>query len=150
MEDLTPPEITVARFDELDARTAYRLWQLRECVFVVEQDCPYAELDGRDLEPSARHLWVEQDGRPVAYLRVLEDSDGEARVGRVVTAADARGHGLGAHLVRRALDLVGDRPSHLHAQAHLAHWYAGFGYVVSGPEFLEDDIPHVPMRRPSG
>ena len=53
---------------------------------MVEQECPYQELDGRDLEPGTRHLWVEDDGRPVAYLRVLDDH-GSVRVGRVLVAA---------------------------------------------------------------
>jgi ElaA protein len=140
-------DVRVAAFDDLDGRTAYSLWQLRESVFVVEQECPYAELDGRDLETGTRHLWVADDGRPVAYLRLLEESDG-FRIGRVLVAASHRGRGLAEALMRRALDLVGDRPSRLDAQSYLAQWYARFGYAVTGPEFLDDGIPHVPMRRP--
>jgi ElaA protein len=139
--------VRVAAFDELDTRTAYLLWQLRESVFVVEQACPYQELDGRDLEPGTRHVWVHEDGRPVAYLRILED-DGQARIGRVVVAASHRGQGLARRLMSAALDYVGDRPSGLDAQSYLARWYAGLGYRPSGPEFLEDGIPHIPMSRP--
>lgn len=134
-----------AAFDDIDPRTAYLLWQLRERVFVVEQECPYLELDGRDLEPSTRHVWVE-DGGPVAYLRVLEDPD-EMRIGRVLVAASHRGRGLAGDLLRTALDLVGDRPCHLDAQSYLAGWYTRLGFDQSGAEFLEDGIPHVPMRR---
>jgi ElaA protein len=140
-------DVRVASFDDLDSRTAYSLWQLRESVFVVEQECPYAELDGRDLEAATRHLWVADGGRPVAYLRLLEDPDGP-RIGRVLVAASHRGRGLAEVLMRRALDLVGDRPSRLDAQSYLAQWYTRFGYAVTGPEFLDDGIPHVPMRRP--
>jgi ElaA protein len=138
--------VRVAAFDDLDGRTAYSLWQLRESVFVVEQECAYAELDGRDLEAGTRHLWVADGGRPVAYLRMLEDPDG-IRIGRVLVAVSHRGRGLAGLLMRRALDLVGDRPSRLDAQSYLADWYTGFGYAVTGPEFLDDGIPHVPMRR---
>jgi ElaA protein len=140
-------QVYVAAFDELDARTAYLLWALRESVFVVEQTCPYQELDGRDLEPGTRHLWVQEDGRPVAYLRLLADDAG-FRIGRVLVAPAARGRGLAGTLMAAALELVGDRPSHLDAQSHLADWYTRFGYHASGPEFVEDGIPHVPMRRP--
>ena len=139
-------DVRVAAFDELDPRTAYALWQLRESVFVVEQACPYAELDGRDLEDGTRHVWVSDDGRPVAYLRVLEDP-GQARIGRVLVAASHRGRGLAEVLMSQALELVGDRDSALDAQSYLATWYERFGYAVTGPEFLDDGIPHVPMRR---
>ena len=146
--DPSTPEspVRVATFEELDAHTAYRLWALRSQVFVVEQDCPYLDLDGRDSEPSARHLWVEADGVPVSTLRVLEDGTA-VRVGRVATAESARGRGLAARLVRAALDLAGERDVVLHAQSHLADWYAGFGFVPDGRGFVEDGIPHTPMRR---
>jgi ElaA protein len=144
---VTEFEIRVAAFDELDARTAYLLWQLRESVFVVEQSCAYQELDGRDLEPGTRHVWVERDGAPVAYLRVLEDP--ELRIGRVLVAQDHRGEGLAGRLMEAALELVGTRESQLHAQAYLAGWYERFGYEQTGPEFLDDGIPHVPMVRPA-
>ena len=135
----------VAAFDELDARTGYLLWQLRGAVFVVEQDCPYLDLDGRDLEPATRHVWLGDD-RPLAYLRVLEDDDC-ARIGRVVVAEGHRGHGLAETLMHAALEVVGDRPCVLDAQSYLAGWYARLGFEQTGPEFLDDGIPHVPMRR---
>jgi ElaA protein len=141
-------DVRVAAFDELDPRTAYLLWQLREEVFVVEQACAYPELDGRDLEPGTRHVWVAEGDRPVAYLRLLEDGH-VVRIGRVLVAADRRGRGIAEALMHAALGLVGDRASHLDAQSYLAGWYARFGYEASGPEFVEDGIPHVPMRRGS-
>ena len=144
----TPVEVRVAAFADLDAETAYRLWQLRVDVFVVEQQCPYPELDGRDLEATTRHVWVERTGAPVAYLRVLDDPD-VCRIGRVCVAADARGSGLADALMSRALDEVGSRPCVLDAQAYLAGWYGRWGFSVTGPEFLDDGIPHVPMERPA-
>jgi ElaA protein len=142
-------DVHVDGFDDLDARTAYLLWQLRESVFVVEQRCPYPELDGRDLEPGTRHVWVAADGVPVAYLRVLDEGD-HLRIGRVLVARGHRGTGLSATLMRVALDVVGERPSRLDAQAPLAGWYATFGYQAVGEEFLDDGIPHVPMARVGG
>ena len=139
-------EVRVASFEQLDARTAYQLWQLRESVFVVEQECPYAELDGRDLEPGTRHVWAADESGPIGYLRVLDDGD-HARIGRVLVTRARRGQGLSSQLMRAALDLIGDRPSVLDAQSPLAGWYATFGYRQDGEEFVEDGIPHVPMRR---
>ncbi len=141
------PQVRVAGFADLDAATAYRLWALRSAVFVVEQDCPYLDLDGHDLEPATQHLWVEQDGAPVAVLRLLAEGDA-VRIGRVATAPTARGNGLAARLVRAAIELAGERAVVLDAQSHLVDWYAAFGFAPSGRGFLEDGIPHTPMRRP--
>ena len=147
MRDMTEYDVRIASFDDLQPRTAYRLWQLRESVFVVEQGCPYAELDGRDLEPTTRHLWVEYDGAPAGYLRTLEDP-AIIRIGRVLVAQPWRGRGIAEVLMRRALVHVGSSPARLDAQSYLADWYTRFGFEVSGAEFLEDGIPHVPMSRP--
>ncbi len=141
--------IVVVELDALPARAVYDVMRLRQDVFVVEQECPYPDMDGRDLEPGTRHvvLWV--DKQVVGCLRLLAEPDGSVRVGRVVLAPAYRGRGLADELMRAALAEIRDRPSVLDAQAPLARWYATFGYEVTGPEFLEDGIPHVPMRRPS-
>jgi len=141
-------DVHLARFDDLDRRRAYLLWQLRESVFVVEQSCAYPELDGRDLEPATMHVWVDDEGVPVGYLRILED-DGAARIGRVLVAKSHRGKGIAEALMHAALGAIEGRPSRLDAQSYLAHWYTRFGYEQTGPEFLEDGIPHVPMHRGS-
>ena len=132
-------------FADLDARTAYAVWRLRQDVFVVEQECPYPDLDGRDLEPGTRHVVLVEEGRVLGYARVLDD--GEVwRIGRVVLAAQARGRGWSDRLMRSALDACPSRPVVLDAQSPLAGWYASLGFEVDGPEFLEDGIPHTPMR----
>jgi ElaA protein len=132
---------------DIDARTLYRILALRSAVFVLEQECAYLDLDGRDLEPDARQLWIERDGDVIATLRLLRDGDC-ARVGRVVTAPDARGGGIAAALMQRAIELAGSVDIVLDAQAHLADWYGRFGFVHDGAEFVEDGIQHVPMRLP--
>ena len=139
-------DVRVAAFAELPADTAYRLWALRSEVFIVEQDCPYLDLDGRDAEPSTRHLWVERGGEPVATLRLL-DEGAHLRIGRVATRAAHRGAGLAAALVEAALALAGERAVVLDAQSHLVDWYTGFGFEPSGRGFVEDGILHTPMRR---
>jgi ElaA protein len=138
--------VRAAAFADLDTRTLYAILRLRVDVFVVEQACAYPELDGRDLEATTAHLWTSDGTGPTAYLRVLRDGDA-ARIGRVCTRADSRGTGLAAELMQAALDRFADRPVILDAQAHLARWYARFGFGVDGAEFVEDGIPHVPMRR---
>ena len=132
------------RAGELTVAELHDLLRLRVDVFVVEQDCPYSELDGRDLEPTTGHWWFEDEGRIVAYLRTLEDPDGSLHIGRVVTEPDARGRGLAGMLLAEALSRVG-RPVHLKAQSHLTHWYASFGFLADGDEFVEDGIAHTPM-----
>lgn len=162
--------IHTASFADLDARTGYLLWQLRQRVFVVEQKCFYLDLDGRDLEPETRHLWIEEDGLPVAYLRVLteratdqpatdqpahESATGHAhgqeelRIGRVLVAEGHRGRGLAERLMKAALEVVDGRPCRLDAQSYLVDWYRRLGFEPSGEEFLEDGIPHVPMTQSS-
>jgi ElaA protein len=138
--------VRVLAFDDLDARTAYDVWRLRQQVFVVEQQSPYPDLDGRDLEPTTRHLLIGRDGQLVAYARVLEDG-GWARIGRVLVAEHARGQGLADELVRAAFEVIGDREVRLDAQTGLRDWYASYGFEVTGPEFDEDGVFHVPMAR---
>ncbi len=152
--------VRVARLDDLDARTAYAVWRLRQDVFVVEQDCPYPDLDGRDLEPGTRHVVLERDGgvdgegpTVVGTARVLDDGD-VWRVGRVVCARVVRGSGASGVLMRAALDVTDDadrasgspRDVVLDAQSPLVGWYARFGFEPDGDEFLDDGIPHTPMR----
>jgi ElaA protein len=132
---------------ELDAATLYRILALRAEVFVVEQECAYLDPDGRDLEPNARQLWLERAGEVVATLRLLRDRDDSARIGRVATARSARGEGLAARLVLRALNLAGEVDVVLGAQSYLVDWYRRLGFERDGADYVEDGIPHVPMRR---
>ena len=138
--------ITAGPFTALDTATAYAIWKLRQDVFVVEQACPYPDLDGRDDEPGTRHVLLEDGDDLLGYARVLDDG-GTWRIGRVVLAPPARGRGLADVVMRAALEGCTDREVVLDAQAPLAGWYATFGFAVDGAEFLEDGIPHLPMRR---
>ena len=135
----------VVSFDELTAGEAYELWRLRQQVFVVEQQSPYPDLDGRDLEPATRHVLAHDGPDLVACLRVLDDGT-HARIGRVAVTPAARGRGLARELMQAALGEIGEREVRLDAQTQLTGWYSGYGFEVSGPEFVEDGIPHLPMR----
>lgn len=147
------PETARASWGELDVHVAYALLRLRSDVFVVEQACAYPDLDGRDTEPATEHRWAQEAGEPstvLAYLRVLLDPAGR-RIGRVVTAPGARGRGLAGLLVAQVVDDHGSTSELvLDAQSHLAGWYARYGFVRDGDDFVEDGIPHTPMARPAG
>jgi ElaA protein len=149
--DLAGLRLRSARFAELTPFEVYGLLRLRVDVFVVEQECPYPELDGRDVEPATVHLWFEDtEGTVAATIRLLDDG-GSRAIGRVATAAASRGRGLARRLVEEGLALCAGEPVTLGAQAHLADWYGRLGFAVSGPGYVEDGIPHVPMRRePAG
>jgi ElaA protein len=139
-------DVRDAATTDLDARTLYAILALRSAVFVVEQNCVYLDPDGRDLEPGARQLWIEQDGTVVATLRMLRDPDGAIRIGRVATATQARRTGLAEALMRRALELAPAGEVTLGAQAYLEDWYGRFGFVRDGDDYDEDGIRHLPMR----
>lgn len=131
---------------DLSVEQFHRILELRVRVFVVEQECVYQEVDGRDLEPATRHLWAETpNGEVEVYLRLLDDGDAR-RIGRVVTRPESRHRGLAGELVRAAIAAsVG--PWVLDAQSYLQQWYEAVGFAPTGVEFIEDGIPHVPMRR---
>lgn len=161
-------ELHLAAPAELAASTLYRILQLRVDVFVVEQRCPYRELDGRDLEPGTRWLWatgaIDASGATdatdatddvLATLRILREDRHTARIGRVATAARARTGGIATTLMRRALEVLDTEAGTgietlLDAQTPLAGWYQRFGFEPAGPEFVEDGISHLPMRRAGG
>lgn len=134
----------------MDSVTLYRVLQLRTDVFVVEQGCPYPELDGRDLEPDALQVWASDGESVLAALRILREADA-LRIGRVVAHSDHRGSGLARRLFTAALercrDLAPGLAIVLDAQEPLEGWYASFGFERTGETYLEDGIPHVPMRR---
>ncbi|MBV6751046.1 GNAT family N-acetyltransferase [Pseudomonas chlororaphis] len=138
---------------DLSKEQLYSILQLRTEVFVVEQKCPYQEVDGRDLEGDTCHLMGWRDDRLVAYLRLLdpESQGGDVVIGRVVIAPEARGQGLGHALMSEALKQAGklwpEVPIYLSAQAHLQGYYGSYGFEAVGEVYLEDDIPHIGMRK---
>ena len=144
-------EWRVQCFDELDPATLYALLAARVDVFVVEQDCPYPELDGRDAD--ALHLSAWQDGALAAYARLVPPGGRfvEPSIGRVLTTAGFRGTGLGRVLMQRAIDAVDAKwPGHairVSAQQHLERFYGSLGFVADSAVYDEDGIPHVDMLR---
>lgn len=140
---------------DLGKEELYAILQLRTEVFVVEQRCAYQEVDGQDLVGDTLHLMGWQEGKLAAYLRLLDPQwqGGDVVIGRVVTSPAARGGGLGHQLLLKGLECAHhcwpDTPVYLSAQAHLQAYYARHGFVAEGETYLEDDIPHIGMRRPA-
>ena len=138
---------------DLGKEQLYAILKLRSEVFVVEQKCAYPDLDGQDLEGDTHHLMGWEDDQLMAYLRLLdpESQGGDVVIGRVVTAPAGRGKGLGHAMMEQALKQAEKHwpqvPIYLSAQAHLQGYYGRYGFVVVGEEYLEDDIPHIGMRR---
>ncbi|MGN8051132.1 GNAT family N-acetyltransferase [Curtobacterium sp. 22159] len=126
--------------------TLHEILRLRQDVFVVEQQAAYPDIDGRDLEPGTLQFWAGQ-GSVDATLRLLREEDGTERIGRVATAKAARGQGLSSQLMEAAITEARSPRIAIDAQAHLEQWYARFGFVRSGTDFVEDGIPHLPMVR---
>ncbi len=142
-------EIRQGRFGELDGPTVFALARLRQSVFVVEQECPYPDLDGHDTAAATVHFWAAGDapGEAVACLRLLHDG-ANLRIGRVCCVPEERGTGLSGRLMTAALDLAGPEADVvLDSQTYAAGFYRKYGFVEDGEEYVEDGIPHVPMRR---
>lgn len=145
----------VTRGNELSAQEIYTILELRTAVFVVEQNCPYQELDGRDLGSEIYHVqgFVDDDKDVAAVTRIMYDADAETvQIGRVVVNPKYRGLKLGRQLMQVTLDNIESlqpiyhrKQAMLHGQSHLKRFYESFGFVQVGEEFLEDDIPHLEM-----
>lgn len=137
-------------FTELSIEELYKILQLRSAVFVVEQNCPYQDIDDKDRK--AIHLWSsDNDGNVTAYCRLLPAaiSYAEPSVGRVATAATMRNTGMGRVLMQKALSYILDTwraPAiRISAQLYLGKFYTSLGFKNVGEPYLEDNIPHVEM-----
>lgn len=146
-------KLLISQWDEIDnlaPRALYAMLKLRVDVFVVEQKCPYPEIDGKDFE--AFHLRILDGEELAASLRVLSpEQDGRpVKIGRVVVAPDYRGYKLGQRLMNEAVAFARSRfpdtAMELGGQSHLQKFYGSFGFAAISDEYLEDGIPHVDMR----
>lgn len=139
--------LKIKHFSELDIYELHELIRVRVDVFVVEQDCPYSELDGLDLD--AYHLWLEDGGEVVAYLRVMRPGAKfeEASIGRVLCTRRRQGYAsrLLDEGIRVATEIYNADSIRLEAQTYVTSLYEAAGFVQVTDEFLEDGIPHVGM-----
>ena len=151
-------EIVVSRWLDLSRDELHAILRLRIDVFVVEQDCPYPDLDGKDL--NSLHVYLLKEGETAAsgasaaaYLRICSPgvSYKEPSIGRVVTATDERGKSLGKLIMQKAIEVCTEKwPNQgirISAQKYLTKFYSDLGFAVCSEPYLEDDIPHVQMFR---
>ena len=141
----------IKTFDELSTIELHQIIKARIEVFVVEQNCPYPEVDGSD--PKAIHLWAENEGEVIAYCRIFEPGIkySECSIGRVLTHQNFRKLNLGKILMRFAISTIEARfqkaTIRISAQDYLLPFYKEFGFTPTGNSYLEDSIPHSEMLR---
>ena len=140
-------------FESLSLMQWHNLLELRINVFVVEQNCPYPEIDQKD--PKSHHVIGEIDGKVIAVARIVSPgvSYPEVSIGRVATAENYRNKGLGIELMNKTIeaikDIYGNVPIRISAQSYLLKFYSNLGFKPTGKEYLEDGIPHLEMIRPA-
>lgn len=137
------------KFDELTNIELYNLLKERTLVFVVEQNCPYPEVDGKD--PFSYHLFKEDNGEIIAYLRIVPAgvSYQEISIGRVFVKKEYRGQGIAEELLKKGLDFIQnelkEKTVKIQAQDYLRKFYSSFGFQTISQTYLEDNIPHIGM-----
>ena len=139
--------LVIKKFDRLTPREVYEILRIRTAVFVVEQECPYQEVDGTDYD--SLHVWLEENDEIVAYLRIFvkDEETGTVQIGRVLSRR--RGEGLGAKVLEHGLEAtkieMGANSVFIEAQTYALDFYKKFGFEACGEEFLEDGSPHTPL-----
>ena len=140
-------ELIVKHFNDLSIDELFAIYKLRVSVFVVEQGCPYQDVD--DADRAAYHVWLQDEGAIQAYLRVLpaRAAFDEVSIGRVIAAK--RRCGLGSRILRAGIQVAKEKFSasriRIEAQVYAQKLYEKAGFVQVSKEFLEDGIPHVQM-----
>lgn len=142
-------ETQVKTFSELTIEELYRILQLRSEVFVVEQDCVYQDIDGKD--DKALHVLGIKDEQIIAYARLFKSGDyfEYASIGRVVVAKNQRAFKYGYDIMKASIEAIetyfNETTIKISAQAYLKSFYNHCGFVEVGEEYLEDDILHIAM-----
>lgn len=139
----------IKKFDELNAEEIYQILKIRNQVFIVEQQCPYLDCDGRDMK--SYHLFLENNYEIAAYLRIIEKgvSYNEISIGRVLVNSKYRGKGLARDMMKEAIGYINNQLNEtsirIEAQAYLTDFYKSLGFKQTSKVFLEDNIPHIEM-----
>ncbi|WP_191858449.1 GNAT family N-acetyltransferase [Hanstruepera ponticola] len=142
-------KIITKEFQELNTKELYDLLQLRSEVFVVEQDCVYQDIDGKDMK--AYHILGYKNDELVAYTRVFKTGDyfERASIGRVVVKKSERHHKYGYDIMKASISLIenvfNETEILISAQTYLGNFYNKLGFIEIGEEYLEDGIPHIKM-----
>ncbi len=140
---------SILPFDALTPNVLYDVLALRNEVFIVEQCCPYLDIDGQDQQ--AQHVLVYEHQKLIAYARILAIKEDEVSFGRVAIVSTHRGRGLGRQLVKEMLAyLQTNYPQSsivICAQCYLLNFYQAFAFLPTGDPFDLDGIPHIWMRK---
>lgn len=137
------------KFEELTVSELYEILKLRCEIFVLEQECAYQDCDNKDIE--AKHLYCVENGKIIAYLRILNRgvSFNEMSIGRVVVDRNNRGRGLAKIALAKAIKFVEEELNEteirISAQKYIVKLYGELGFREMSDEYLEDGIPHVEM-----
>ena len=142
-------DITIKTYNQLSLADLYYILQLRSVVFVVEQDCVYQDVDGKDQK--ALHVIGKINNIIIAYTRIFKPSDyfKEASIGRVVVAKNLRHFNYGSEIMEASIDAIkknfNTNEIKISAQLYLKGFYNSFGFKTTGSSYLEDGIPHIAM-----
>lgn len=139
--------IVSKKFNDLELSELYQILRLRSEVFVVEQDCVYQDVDGKDEE--AVHVFYVKDDTVISCLRIYGADSSEQHIGRVVSSVHYRGSGISRALMLSALDYLRANQTQkvlLSGQKYLRGFYESLGFSVVTDEYLEDGIPHFGME----
>lgn len=146
---IKPINITIKKMSELSSTDMYKILKKREEVFIVEQNCPYPDCDGKDFD--SYHMICDIDGEIVAYLRILPKglSYSEVSLGRVLVDKSHRGHGYGLQMVKSAVEFIEnilcENEIRISAQLYLVNFYSSLGFSRVGDPYEEDWLPHTEM-----
>ena len=139
-------KLVCKHFDELSNEELYKILKARQDVFVVEQECPYHDIDGADMD--ALHVFIEDKNNVLAYLRAIRKDTDTIQMGRVLTLQ--RGEGLGKEILKAGIQqIIRNYDPHriyIEAQSYATGFYEQEGFVICSEEFLEDNIPHIGME----
>jgi ElaA protein len=135
----------IKEWSELSKNEVENIFSLRSEVFIVEQDCVYQDIDGKDQK--AKHILGKKDNEIIAYARIFKSGDyfKEASFGRAVVKKTEREKGVGDELVINCLENITEEEIKISAQSYLKGFYGKHGFVAKGEEYLEDGIPHTAM-----
>lgn len=140
-------EFVIKQFNELTLDELYKILKVRTSIFVVEQNCPYQELD--DLDQSSYHIYLEEDNQIIAYARVISKDNPfhEVSIGRVLVTK--RRHGYGTKVVQKAIEVATEKyhveKIVVEAQTYVKKMYENVGFKQISMPFLEDGIEHIKM-----
>ena len=139
-------KLVCKNFDELSNVELYKILKARQDVFVVEQECPYHDIDGADMD--ALHVFIEDKNNVLAYLRAIRKDTDTIQMGRVLTLQ--RGEGLGKEILKAGIQRIirnyDPQRIYIEAQSYATGFYEQEGFVICSEEFLEDNIPHIGME----